>query len=205
MPLPPTAAIVVERTLDDLIHGTYLPEPRLMVTRRCAVRVTAPSWPLTVLLQLVAEDGRVLVTEVSVRGAEGLTSDVLRSIPLAHVVRRALDQVAVPARWERGRLVAEVFGPSGKPLPSGAIQRALEPRPPRSRQHHRALLETVVNEYRQAVAAGVAHPRKHVAQRLGYSSTYVGKLLHEARTMVQPLLGKAPGPGKAGEIPKEET
>jgi hypothetical protein len=56
--------------------------------------------------------------------------------------------------------------------------------------------------YKELVGAGVKHPKPTIADELGYTASYIGTLLADARK--QRLLGPPPGPGKAGEVVKPE-
>lgn len=209
MALPPEVTIHVRRTAAEIFEGRYLPELKRIVPRRMSSVTAGGSWPLELTVETVIEDSQVVVDEVRIRrpaGAPGISTKALRLIPLARIVRSMVDTAAQPARWDDGKLAIEVFGPDDSAIPSAAIQRAMRPEvSKRSHERHVELMRTVAMLYREALAADVPRPRRHVARQMGYSNSYVGKLLFEARRTDPPLLGAAPGVGRSGEIRKGES
>lgn len=189
--------VIVSRNLGAL---RYVPALRAVLPSRVEATATSPSWDGEVVLLLVVEEGRVVVDEVRVRrlaGAPGVSLQVLRAIPVAAIARHAVRVAALPARYEDGKLVVQVIDAEGAPSVAQVVEREMpRRRVPGTRGTHREQLEEVAAAYRSATAAGVTHPRAHVAYELGYSSSHVGKLLHEARRTDPPLLGPAPGRGR---------
>lgn len=201
MALPKNIGIVVTRNLGDPI---YLPNQRAVVSKYITATATSPSWQATV--EIVIEDGRPVVEKVSVQRVDGgpeVSPSILRAVPVASIVRNALAIVAKPARFEDGKLRISLFPIEGEISATAEVGRYLnsQRRAPRSKDEHHKLLVEVAREYREACAdPNVIRPRTHVATKLGYSSSYIGKLLCEARRTDPPLLNKALGPGKAGEV-----
>lgn len=182
-----------------------MPALRSVLPGRIEGAATSTAWPGEVVVVVVVEDGRSVIDEVRVRragGSAGLSAQELRAIPVATIARHIVRVAALPARYEGGRLVVQVLDVDGIPSAAEIIEReAPRRRVPGSRGTHGEQLVEVVTAYRAALAdPTIAHPRAHVANELGYSSSHVGKLLHEARRATPPLLGAAPGRGQPGEI-----
>jgi hypothetical protein len=202
MPLPDDAVTLVSRSFANL---TYLPTLKAVIPARIEATTSSSHWSYDVTLVIRVADGQTVVDELRIRRlSEGgdISSESLRSVPIASIVRHAVRTAAIPARKEKGQLSIEVFGPDQSTLDVNAVEKALpRRRAPRSPAEHRKLLTEVVNAYRVALDdPNVGRPRAHVAQLLGYSNSHIGKLLSEARKLG--LLGPAPGPGRAGEIRK---
>lgn len=201
MALPNDVSVVVSRNLGGL---TYLPNQRAAIPKHVTAVATSPSWTATI--EIVIETGRPVVENVSVHRVDGgpeISSSTLREIPVASIVRNALTVIAIPARSEDGQLRLSMMRVEGEESTESVVGEFLnsQRRVPRSKEGHHELLMKVASEYRKACADPlIKRPRMHVATVLNLSSSYIGKLVSEARRTDPPLLNKAPGPGRSGEI-----
>jgi hypothetical protein len=201
MALPDDISVVVTRNLGGL---TYLPNQRAAIPKQVTAVATSPTWKATI--DIVIEAGRPVVENVSVHRVDGgpeISSSTLREVPVASIVRNALTVAAFPARSEDGQLRLSMLPTEGEESTEGVVGEFLnsQRRAPRSKEGHLELLMKVASEYRKACADPlIKRPRTHVATVLNLSSSYIGKLVSEARRTDPPLLNNAPGPGKAGEV-----
>jgi hypothetical protein len=135
-------------------------------------------------------------------GGSPVTRSGLNSLPVEQIVREAAARSSVMLRSsENGSLL--LTPPSREEV--AAVEKSLRPRRGRrgDPEARRALLERVARMYKELVGAGVQHPKPPIAGELGYSQSYIGAMVAEARK--QGLLGAPPGPGKAGEVVKPKS
>ena len=179
------------------------------IPRHIEATARDPSWPAQVSLVLEVEDGRVVVDEVTLRrasgpsGTAGITTQSLRSFPLTSIVRQVPKELPLAATLGQDGRSIELLGPGGTVSRIDGVKQSVTPRSqlPRSKALRARELHRIVEAYRAALNdPNIARPRYHVATQLGYSSSYIGKLLNEARRADPPLLGPAPSRGKAGEV-----
>jgi hypothetical protein len=189
--------VSVSRNLGSLI---YVPNLRAVLPERIEATATSDSWPGEALLVIVIESGKAIVDEVRLSrppSGPAVTSEALRAVPVASIMRHAVSVAAIPARDENGQLSIEIIGPDGSAQPVAGVEKLLPRRRPRqSKSQRRQLLTKVAETYREALDRS-AHPGVYVAEILGYSGSHARKLIHDART--EGLLGPAPGPGRLGE------
>ena len=118
----------------------------------------------------------------------------LAALPLDRLIRRAVKEAAIDPEAES--LLA------GLPVDrTAALEKGLVPRRGRrgNPDAQRQLIETVAAMYRDLTGRGVKKPKPQIARALGYSPSYIGALVGEARKTNPPLLGPAHNDGRAGE------
>jgi hypothetical protein len=115
--------IVVSRTLGRL---TYSPSRRAVLPQRIEATVSSKLWGLEVTLVIVIEDDRGVVDEVRLRRnplGKSISAESLRSLPVARIVRHAIEIAAIPASVDHGRMTIEVIGAEGTPVSRGGGNR----------------------------------------------------------------------------------
>lgn len=161
-----------------------------------------PSVPYAVTVEMDVVGGKPICRRLTAeRKPEGIpvTRRGLNAIPLAEIVEEIVRRFSL--RFEpvgdgrkRARATTEAERTAG-------VQAM---RPPRGRRRdaesRRALIERVAELYQELVNNKISHPKPVIAEQLGYSTSYIGALVAEARRMTPPLIGKPTGPGRAGNV-----
>jgi hypothetical protein len=192
--------IVVSRTLGRL---TYSPSRRAVLPQRIEATVSSKLWGLEVTLVIVIEDDRGVVDEVRLRRnplGKSISAESLRSLPVARIVRHAIEIAAIPASVDHGRMTIEVIGAEGTPLSAEVAETVIpHSRARMTNDQRQERLAEVAAAYRTGVSdPSVTNPSSYVAKTLAISGSYARKLIYDARAVG--LLRPAPGRGRAGEI-----
>jgi hypothetical protein len=153
---------------------------------------------LEVAMIVSIQTGRLACEEMTIARRDGgppISTAGLRHIPVSALL--------VKSAWAVAQVEAlddDLHGDDGTDgaviRASRVIDRVQPSKGPLSGLKRDALLGQIAAAYRRALKAGDTAPRKAVAEEMGYSESYIGKLLVEARR--KNILGAAT-PGRAGE------
>lgn len=192
--------VKIEQQVADLVdparHGAIGDSGAVLAGTPPVIVTDEPGVPYDLRLTIEALHGKVICTAAVVTQREGgppIMRSALARLPIDRLLRQAA--------------IAVGFDPTADSILGGLsgdmadrVERSMAPArgrrgDPEARQR---LLATVATMYRDLTAAGVSNPKPAIARQLGYSPSYVGSLIGQARRTKPPLLGPAYS-GRAGE------
>lgn len=176
------------------------PAEGLVLPSVMKVAVTDARLPFDLDLQFTLEAGWIVCERFTAQrraGGSAITNADLR-IPIERIGLQAARDIATSAHQVGNDWVLD---PTQRPANVGRVLKGMKPtsvaakhRAPERAKNHQALLRKVVRSYRKC--ADTRAPARTIGNELGYSESYVKKLLVEARTLE--MLGPAI-PGRSGE------
>jgi hypothetical protein len=152
--------------------------------------------PYIVTVHLGVAAGKPICRKLTAEQRSGgapVTRRGLNAIPIGRIIEEVAQRWAIQIN-ESAKTAR--FSTTGE---KDRIKQSM--RPDRGRRGdpdaRRLLVERVATLYNELVEQQIKHPKPAIAKELGYSASYIGALVAEARASVPPLIAKPTGPGRA--------